>query len=256
MNPAALVAERRAIPGPGSYDVSKQSSRNTKSFSVRHKLPNEKLLEARDARDGPGPAALAIACYNTQHATKYVSRTQSQNESRSCPVGKAWSFGKDGRRVNEEAIRHGREVPSPNRYRPNDTMIKEKPLTYTLGQRLKDIFMPNYKHGPQALWAKGRRRASLDEHDRFCRGQLSHHRTASETDHRENLETNATQIYRSDANRSRARTPGHKGIMDVPSIVVTDQFATSFVEDSVQDPNGIRAAGRTIGDLDSSNPGC
>jgi hypothetical protein len=147
---------------------------------------------------------------------------------KSCPVGKAFSFGKDGRRVNEEAIKHGRQVPSPNRYHPNDTMVKEKPKTYTLGQRLKDIFMPNYKHGAHRPCTRGHRRASLDEHNSFCRGQLSHHKTASETDHRENLETNATQIFRSDANRSRARTPGNNGIMDIPSVVVTDQFATSY----------------------------
>ena len=75
VNPAALVAERRAVPGPGSYEISKQICKNSKSFSVRNKLPNEKLLEARDAREGPGPAAIALPCYNTQLSKKYVSRT-------------------------------------------------------------------------------------------------------------------------------------------------------------------------------------
>lgn len=102
------MAERRAIPGPGSYEVSKQICRNSKSFSVRTKLPNEKLLDARDALNGPGPAAFVIPFYNTQNSTKFVSRTESQNATKSCPVGKAFSFGKDGRRVNEEAIKHGR----------------------------------------------------------------------------------------------------------------------------------------------------
>ena len=180
VTPAKLQAERRHVPGPGSYEIAQPICRGTKSFSVRNKLPNEKELECRDAREGPGPAAFKISCYNDNLATKFVSRNEDAKATKSCKVKKAWSFGKDGRRVNEEAMKHGRQVPSPDRYNPIDTLVKEKSTYYSLGQRLKDIFMPQYKHGAHQACTRGHRRASLDEKQiSYYVHNVSHHRTAS-----------------------------------------------------------------------------
>lgn len=53
-----------------------------------------------------------------------------------------YSFGKEQRQVNAEAIKHGQSVPSVGMYSPSLKGVHARVQTYSLGQKLKDIFVP------------------------------------------------------------------------------------------------------------------
>ena len=111
---AKLQAERRLVPGPGSYDIDRSPVKNTKSYSIRERLDLEKTIVERSQSPGPGPT------YNVRGPATFAA-LNGNTGSLSSKV--KWSFGKEQREVNIEAIRHGKSVPDAGEYSPSHKMI-------------------------------------------------------------------------------------------------------------------------------------